>query len=133
MGIIARVPLASGLLSGKLRPDTHFAEQDHRSFNRHGQAFDQGETFSGVDYDTGLRAAEELRALAPAGATLAQAALRWILMFPEVTTAIPGARTPLQAEENVRAATLPPLGDEAMALARDVYDHLIRPSVHERW
>jgi len=133
VGIIARVPLASGLLSGKLRPDTRFAEQDHRSFNRHGEAFDQGETFSGVEYDTGLRAAEELRAIIPEGATLAQAALRWILMHPEVTTAIPGARTPMQAEENVRAATLPPLPDEAMALARDVYDRLIRPGVHDRW
>ena len=133
VGIIARVPLASGLLSGKLRPDTRFAEQDHRSFNRHGEAFDQGETFSGVDYDTGLRAVDELRAIVPEGATMAQAALRWILMFPEVTTAIPGARTTRQAEENVHAADLPPLSEEAMALARDVYDRLIRPGVHERW
>jgi aryl-alcohol dehydrogenase-like predicted oxidoreductase len=133
VGIIARVPLASGLLSGKLRPDTRFAEQDHRNFNRHGEAFDQGETFSGVDYDLGLQAVEELRSIVPEGATLAQAALRWILMFPEVTTAIPGARTPQQAEDNVRAAGLSPLSDEAMALARDVYDRLIRPTVHERW
>jgi len=133
VGIIARVPLASGLLSGKLRPDTRFAERDHRAFNRHGEAFDQGETFSGVDYDTGLRAVEELRALVPEGATMAQAALRWILMFPEVTVAIPGARDTRQAEENVRAATLPAWPDEAMAAARDVYDRLIRPTVHERW
>lgn len=133
VGIIARVPLASGLLSGKLRADTAFAPQDHRAYNRHGEAFDQGETFSGVDYATGLRAAEELRSIVPEGATLAQAALRWILMFPEVTTAIPGAKNPQQAEENVRAASLPPLGDEAMAHAAEVYDRLIRPTVHERW
>jgi len=133
VGIIARVPLASGLLSGKLRAETRFAPEDHRAYNRHGEAFDQGETFSGVDYDTGLRAVEELRSIVPAGATLAQAALRWILMFPEVTTAIPGAKNPRQAEENVRAATLPPLGREAMTHAREVYERLIRPAVHDRW
>ena len=133
VGIIARVPLASGLLSGKLRPDSQFAPRDHRSFNRHGEAFDQGETFSGVDYDTGLRAVEELRPLALDGATLAQTALRWILMFPEVTTAIPGARNPRQAEDNVRAATLPPLSPEAMERAAAIYDQYIRPGVHDRW
>lgn len=133
VGIIARVPLASGLLSGRFRADTVFAAEDHRAFNRHGEAFDQGETFSGVDYATGLQAAEELCDIVPEGATLAQTALRWILMFPEVTTAIPGARTPAQAGENVRAADLPPLPDEAMARAREIYDRLIRPSVHERW
>jgi aryl-alcohol dehydrogenase-like predicted oxidoreductase len=133
VGIIARVPLASGLLSGRYRADTVFAPEDHRAFNRHGEAFDQGETFSGVDYATGLQAAGELRDIVPDGATLAQTALRWILMFPEVTTAIPGARTPAQAEENLRAAALPPLSDEAMARAREIYDRLIRPTVHERW
>src|SRR5947209_4903246 len=109
VGILARVPLASGLLTGKLRRDTQFAESDHRNFNRHGEAFDQGETFSGVEYETGLQAVEELRALVPPGATLAQFALRWILMFPEVTTTIPGAKNLRQAEENVQAASLPPL------------------------
>ncbi len=133
VGILARVPLASGLLSGKLRRDTAFAESDHRRYNRHGEAFDQGETFSGVDYETGLRAVEELRPLVPAGAGLAQLALRWILMFPEVTAAIPGAKNPAQAEENVRAAELPPLSPEAMARVRDVYDRYVRPAVQARW
>ncbi len=133
VGILARVPLASGLLSGKLRPDTTFAESDHRRYNRHGEAFDQGETFSGVDYETGLRAVEELRPLVPAGASLAQLALRWILMFPEVTAAIPGAKSAHQAEENVRAADLPPLSPAAMAQVREVYDRSVRPAVHARW
>src|SRR5947209_9664910 len=109
VGILARVPLASGLLTGKYRSDTQFAPNDHRSYNRHGEAFDQGETFSGVEYETGLQAVEELRSLVPPGARLAQLALRWILMFPEVTSAIPGAKNPKQAEDNVRAANLPPL------------------------
>ena len=133
VGVLARVPLASGLLSGRLRPDTPFAEGDHRSFNRRGEAFDVGETFSGVDYDAGLAAVEELRPLVPNGATLPQVALRWILMHPEVTAAIPGARTPAQAESNVRAAALPPLSGEAMARVRDVYDRHFRPAVHARW
>ena len=133
VGVLARVPLASGLLSGKLRRDTTFAETDHRNYNRHGEAFDVGETFSGVDYDTGLRAVDELRLLVPPGASLAQLALRWILMFPEVTTAIPGARNPEQAESNVHAADLPPLTDAQMAAVRDVYDREIRASVHPRW
>jgi aryl-alcohol dehydrogenase-like predicted oxidoreductase len=133
VGILARVPLASGMLTGKLRPDTKFAEGDHRQFNRHGEAFDVGETFSGVDYKTGLRAVEALRPLVPAGATMAQFALRWIAMFPEVTTTIPGARTPEQAADNARAIDLPPLSPESMAAARDVYDRHIRPLVHDRW
>src|SRR5947209_4369343 len=107
VGILARVPLASGLLTGKLRPETQFDPNDHRNFNRHGESFDQGETFAGVDYETGLRAVEELRPLVPQGATMAQFALRWILMFPEVTAAIPGAKTPEQAEGNAKAALLP--------------------------
>ena len=133
VGIIARVPLASGLLSGRLRPDTTFAADDHRSFNRRGEAFDQGETFGGVDYAAGLAAVEELRPWVPPGATLAQLALRWILSFPEVTTAIPGARTARQAEDNVRAADLPPPSDEFMAAAREVYDQHFRAAVHGRW
>lgn len=133
VGILARVPLASGLLTGKLRADTAFSQNDHRSYNRHGEAFDQGETFSGVEYATGLQAVEELRALVPAGTTLAQLALRWILMFPEVTTAIPGAKTPAQTTENVQAAQLPPLSTTTMNRVQAVYNSLIRPEVHTRW
>ena len=133
VGILARVPLASGLLSGRLRPDTRFDEGDHRAFNRHGEAFDQGETFSGVDYEIGLRAAEDLRALVPAGASLPQLALRWVLMFPEVSAAIPGARTPSQVEENVRAVSLPPLPNADMRRAASVYDEHLRGSIHSRW
>jgi aryl-alcohol dehydrogenase-like predicted oxidoreductase len=133
VGILARVPLASGLLAGRLRADSTFGEDDHRRFNRRGERFDVGETFSGVDYAKGLEAVEELRALVPAGATLAQLALRWILMFPEVSAAIPGARNPAQVEENVRAAELPALSADVMSRARSVYDHRIRPAVHDRW
>lgn len=133
VGILARVPLASGLLSGKLRPNTAFAANDHRNYNRHGEAFDQGETFSGVDYETGLRAVDELRELVPEGARMAQLALRWILMFPEVTAAIPGAKNAQQAENNVRAVDLPPLSDEAMAHVQDVYNRYFRAAIHQRW
>jgi aryl-alcohol dehydrogenase-like predicted oxidoreductase len=133
VGILARVPLASGLLTGKLGLQTQFAPDDHRNFNRHGEAFDQGETFSGVDYDAGLRAVEELRPLVPPGATLSQLALRWILMFAEVTSAIPGAKNPQQAEDNVRAAGLPPLSAENMSRVRQVYDTYIRSQVEQRW
>lgn len=133
VGIIARVPLASGLLTGRLSASSSFAADDHRHFNRHGEQFDQGETFSGVSYDVGLAAVEALRSLVPAGATLAQFALRWVLMWDEVTCAIPGAKTAAQAHENVAAATLAPLDATTMAAARDVYDRLIRPHVHHRW
>ena len=133
VGIIVRVPLASGLLTGKFRLDSQFAAADHRNFNRHGEAFDQGETFSGVDYEIGLQAVEELRSLVPPGATMAQFALRWILMFPEVTTVIAGAKTPQQAEENSNAASLPPLSDETMQRVRDIYNHSIRALVQDRW
>ncbi len=133
VGILARVPLASGLLTGRLKPDTAFPAGDHRSFNRRGEAFDVGETFSGVDYATGLEAVEEIRPLVPPGATLAQLALRWILMFADVTTAIPGARNAAQVEENVRAAELPPLSADAMAQARAVYDRHFRSAIHSRW
>jgi aryl-alcohol dehydrogenase-like predicted oxidoreductase len=133
VGILARVPLASGLLTGKLRPDSQFAESDHRQYNREGQAFDQGETFSGVPYDTGLAAVERLRPLVPPGATLAQLALRWVLMFDAVSCAIPGARTAVQARDNAAAAALPPLSERDMAALRAIYDDAIRPHVHDRW
>ena len=133
VGILARVPLASGLLTGKFRPQTQFAPNDHRNFNRHGEAFDQGETFSGVDYETGLQAVEQLRSIVPTGETMAEFALRWILMFPEVTTAIAGSKNPQQVEDNVRAAELPPLSPETMNRVREIYDTYIRPQVHQRW
>ena len=129
VGVIARVPLASGLLTGKFGRDTRFAADDHRAYNRHGESFDVGETFSGVDFETGLEAVEELRPLVPQGATLAQLALRWILDFEAVSTSIPGAKTPEQARANAAAAELPPLprGD-ARAIA-DVYRRRIAPQV----
>lgn len=133
VAVLARVPLASGLLTGKYRPDTAFAPTDHRSFNRRGEAFDAGETFSGVEYARGLEAVEALRPLVPNGATMAQLALRWILMHPEVTCAIPGARDAAQAEGNVRATDLAPLSDATMAAAGDVYDRHLREAVHGRW
>ena len=133
VGILARVPLASGLLTGKFNSQTQFAANDHRMYNRHGEAFDQGETFSGVDYETGLQAVEALRPLVPPGATMAQLALRWILMFPEVTSTIPGAKSPEQAENNVKAAELPPLSDETMQRVCEVYDTYIRSQVQDRW
>jgi aryl-alcohol dehydrogenase-like predicted oxidoreductase len=133
VGIIARVPLASGLLTGKLRPDSQFAADDHRSFNRYGEAFDRGETFSGVDYETGLQAVEELRPLVPPSATLAQLALRWILLFDAVTCAIPGGKNPAQVEQNVAAAALPPLDAGTIAAVEDVYNRRIRPLVHHAW
>ena len=133
IGILARVPLASGLLTGKLSRASQFGPDDHRAYNRQGERFDQGETFSGVDYETGLAVVEELRALVPEGATLAQLALRWILMFPEVTAAIPGARNETQAADNMRAVELPPLADAAMARVREIYDRSIRAQVHGRW
>ena len=133
VGILARVPLASGMLTGKFRPQTQFAPNDHRNYNRHGESFDQGETFSGVDYDLGLQAVEHLRPLVPPGASMAQFALRWILMFPEVTAAIPGAKTPQQAVDNVQAAELPPLNDETMQKVHEVYDTYIRAQVQDRW
>jgi aryl-alcohol dehydrogenase-like predicted oxidoreductase len=133
IGVLARVPLASGLLSGKLRRNSTFSEADHRNFNRHGEAFDRGETFSGVDYDTGLRAVEELRACLPDGSTMAQFALRWTLMFPEVSAAIPGARNAEQVEANVRASTLPELSPATMQAVERVYDTHIRALVHHLW
>jgi aryl-alcohol dehydrogenase-like predicted oxidoreductase len=133
VGILARVPLASGLLSGKMTRDRHFDADDHRVTNRHGEQFDRGETFSGVDFETGLKAADELKQYVPAGATLAQLALRWILMFDAVTCAIPGAKTPEQAEANARAADLPPLSAETMRAVQEIYDREIRAQVHHLW
>ncbi len=133
VGIVVRVPLASGLLTGKFRSDSQFAESDHRKFNRHGEAFDAGETFSGVDYETGLQAVEELRPLVPAGVTMAQFALRWILMFPEVTTVIAGAKNPQQAEDNAGAAALPALSEETMRKVKALYDQRIRAMVQNHW
>jgi aryl-alcohol dehydrogenase-like predicted oxidoreductase len=133
VGIIARVPLASGLLSGRYTRETVFAASDHRSYNRHGEAFDAGETFSGVDYDTGVDAAREFAALVPAGATPAQAALRWIIQQPGVTTVIPGARNPEQARLNAAAADLAPLGDAELGQIKDLYDRRIRAQVAGRW
>ncbi|HUH08744.1 MAG TPA: aldo/keto reductase [Egibacteraceae bacterium] len=133
VGVIARVPLASGLLTGKFTADSTFSQDDHRNFNRHGESFDMGETFSGVDYDTGLEAVERLRPLVPGGATMAQFALRWILMHSGLTTVIPGAKRADQAEANAAAADLAPLPDEVMREVRAVYDELIAPQVHHRW
>jgi aryl-alcohol dehydrogenase-like predicted oxidoreductase len=133
VGIIARVPLASGMLTGKMTRATAFAPDDHRNYNREGQSFDRGETFAGVNYDTGLQAVEELRPLVPAGVTMAEMALRWILMFEDVTTAIAGAKRPAQAEDNIRAADLPPLPDSTMEQIRAVYDRHIRAQVHHLW
>jgi aryl-alcohol dehydrogenase-like predicted oxidoreductase len=133
VGVIARVPLASGMLTGKMTPATTFAPNDHRSFNREGRAFDRGETFSGVDFEMGLKAVEELRRLVPTNATMAQMALRWVLMFDAVTCTVPGAKRPAQAEDNIRAADLPPLSDETMEKIRAIYDRLIRPQVHHLW
>jgi aryl-alcohol dehydrogenase-like predicted oxidoreductase len=133
VGILARLPLSSGLLSGHLKPTTQFSADDHRSFNRDGASFDKGETFSGLDYDSGLQAVEALRPLVPAGQTLAQFALRWILLQQAVTCAIPGGRRPAQVEENMRAADLPALSDSAMRAIEAVYERHAKPQVHHRW
>jgi len=133
VGIIARVPLASGLLSGKLQAGQSFEADDHRNFNRHGEAFDQGETFSGVDYDLALSVVDSLRSLVPADASMAQWAIRWILMHPAVTCSIPGARRPAQVEENMAAADLPPMSDEVIAKVAQIYHERIRQSVNQRW
>jgi aryl-alcohol dehydrogenase-like predicted oxidoreductase len=133
VGILARVPLASGLLTGKLTPENTFSEDDHRAFNRHGEAFDRGETFSGVDYSIGLQAVDELRDACPAGVHMAQFALRWILMFDAVTCAIPGAKRPSQVEENLAAADLAPLSEATMVQVRSIYDRFIKERVHQYW
>ena len=133
IGILARVPLSSGMLTGKLSRASTFEQDDHRQFNRHGEAFDRGETFSGLDYEIGLQAVDELRALVPAGMTMSQMALRWILMSPAVTCAIPGAKRPSQVEENVTAADLPSLSSKTMTKSDEIYERLVRPQVHHYW
>jgi aryl-alcohol dehydrogenase-like predicted oxidoreductase len=133
VGIIARVPLASGLLSGKYDEHTTFAADDHRVYNRHGEAFDVGETFSGVPFDVGLAAVARLAAIKPSGDTMAQFALRWILDQPGVTTVIPGARNPEQARGNAAAADVAPIDEATMTQVAGVYDDLIREHVHDRW
>jgi aryl-alcohol dehydrogenase-like predicted oxidoreductase len=133
VGIIARVPLASGLLSGRYDENTTFAADDHRTYNRHGEAFDVGETFSGIPFGTGLEAVRRLMPWLPAGATMAQFALRWILDQPGVSVVIPGARNPEQVAGNISAATLASLTDDRLAAVRQVYDDLIRPEIHDRW
>jgi len=133
VGILARVPLASGLLTGKMTRETTFSSDDHRNFNRHGESFDRGETFSGVDYETGLAAVEEIRKIVPQGETMAEFALRWILMFDAVSCAIPGAKRPSQVEDNVHAADLPPLTAGQMSAIQRIYDQSIREQVHQRW
>ncbi|HWG01171.1 MAG TPA: aldo/keto reductase [Trebonia sp.] len=136
-GIIVRVPLASGLLSGRYNVDTTFPADDHRTFNRHGEAFDVGETFSGVDYAAGVRAAAEFAAIVaadgPAQGTTAQEALRWVIQQPGVTTVIPGARNPGQARQNAAAADLPPLSEDALARIEELYDKYFRAEIHSRW
>jgi aryl-alcohol dehydrogenase-like predicted oxidoreductase len=133
VAVIARVPLASGMLSGKFKPDTKFEATDHREFNRHGEAFDVGETFAGVPFEEGLAAVEEIRPLVPSAAAVAQFALRWILMYEAVTVVIPGAKNSEQARSNVDAAALPPLSPEAMERIRAIYEQRIKPAVHQRW
>ncbi len=133
VAILARVPLSSGLLTGKITSQTTFPADDHRQYNRHGESFDRGETFSGVDFGTGLRAVEALKALVPQGMTLAQFALRWILMFDAVTCTIPGAKRPSQVLENAAAADLPPLPEPIMRAVDELYTREIRPLVHHYW
>jgi aryl-alcohol dehydrogenase-like predicted oxidoreductase len=133
VAVIVRVPLASGLLTGKLTRDSKFEADDHRQFNRHGEQFDRGETFSGVDYETGLTSVQRLREIVPQQGTLAQWALRWILMFDAVSCIIPGARNPAQVADNVAASALPPLSESQMNAVRKIYDDAIRPLVHHRW
>ena len=133
LGILARVPLASGMLTGKMTRATQFDADDHRTFNRHGESFDRGETFSGVDYNTAIDAVDALRPLVPAGMTMTQFALRWIQMFDAVTCSIPGAKRPAQAEDNFSAADLPALTPETMAAVQAIYDQRIKPLVHQYW
>ena len=133
VGILARVPLASGLLTGKMTTSTRFEDTDHRKYNRAGEAFDVGETFSGVDYETGLKAVEELRGLVPDEISMAQFALRWILMFDAVSLAIPGAKNSKQAYENAVTSDLPAIDEVTMGKIRQIYNTYIREQVHQRW
>ena len=133
VGILARVPLASGLLADKFDQNSVFADSDHRNYNRQGEFFDVGETFSGIPFEIGLKAIDELRPLVPAGMTMAQFALRWILMFDAVSCAIPGAKSPKQIQENVAAAEMPLIDEKVMGKISEIYDRLIRPEVHHYW
>lgn len=133
IGILARVPLASGLLTGKMTPSTKFRSDDHRYYNRKGQAFDRGETFSGVDYADGLQAVEELKRILPRGMTLSQFALKWILMHSAVTCVIPGAKTPAQVEENAKTSSLPRLPRGVTRQVEQIYNRYIRKEVHAVW
>ncbi len=133
VAVIARVPLASGLLTGKFRSDSRFDANDHREFNRHGEAFDVGETFAGVPYEPGLAAVEEMRSLVPKGTAMAQFALRWILMNEAISVVIPGAKNAEQARANLSAASLTPFSPETMNYIRSIYETSIKPSVHQRW
>jgi aryl-alcohol dehydrogenase-like predicted oxidoreductase len=133
VGILARLPLSSGMLTGKFSKQSSFEKDDHRAFNRHGEAFDRGETFSGLDYTIGLDVVDKLRPVIPAGMTMAQFALKWILMNPNVTCAIPGAKNPRQAEENVKAADLLPLSDSIVKKVEEIYNSSVRPLVHQYW
>lgn len=133
VGVVVRLPLSSGMLTGKLRRDTQFAPDDHRQFNREGAGFDKGETFSGVPYEVGLEAVESLRPLVPQGMTMAQLSLRWILDQDGVSCTIPGGKRPDQVEDNVAASELPPLSPELHAKIREIYDAQIRSHVHDRW
>lgn len=133
VGILARVPLSSGMLTGKFNKKSQFTSDDHRQYNRHGEAFDVGETFSGVDYELSLQAVEKLETLVPQDMTMAQFALRWILMFDAVSCTIPGAKNAQQADENAKAADLPPLSEDTMAAVKEVYEAMIKVHVHHRW
>ena len=133
VGILARVPLASGLLTGKFHRNSQFDAEDHRNFNRHGEAFDVGETFSGVDFEIALEAVEKIRSIVPTGMTMAQFALKWILMFDAVTCAIPGGKKPQQVADNCRSSDLPALSAEAIEAVKTIYDQQIAPIVHQRW
>jgi len=133
VGVIARIPLASGLLTGKMNQDSTFPENDHRTFNRQGERFDKGETFSGIDFEAGLQLVEELRPLVPVGMSMSQFALRWVLMFDEVSTVIPGARNAVQARENAFAAEVAPVPPESMQAVADLYERRVKPLVHHLW
>ena len=133
IGILTRVPLASGLLTGKLSRDSIFEKDDHRNYNRDGEAFDRGETFSGVDFEKGLKAVEEIRKILPEGMTMAQFALRWILSFDVVSCAIPGSKRPSQAADNVKASDLTALDSEQLKRIKEIYEEYIKTDVHQRW
>ena len=133
VGILARVPLSSGMLTGKMSKNSTFEKDDHRNFNRNGEAFDVGETFSGVDFETGLEVVEELKKLVPENMTMAQFALRWILMHDAITCTIPGAKRPSQEEDNARSSDFSPLSDETMKAIKDLYESKIKPQVHQYW